>query len=191
MEQHSKYGATGKFTLHEEYSKPATFPSGGIDVTPFMSMIKYATDRNLPIRIIMFDSNKNQQYILFKKDFETCTNTNNNLRIIYTITEEQNKTGGNEWKGEKGRIDMTMLKRHLNSDDIEKSVFYICGPPAMVDAMRNILVQNLQIPAERIKIEEHSLEVFLINFNLILSSKERTGSTSFLLLQASHVHHDV
>jgi ferredoxin-NADP reductase len=49
---------------------------------------------------------------------------------------------------------MTMLKRHLNSDDIEKSVFYICGPPAMVDAMRNILVQNLQIPAERIKVEE-------------------------------------
>lgn len=44
---------------------------------------------------------------------------------------------------------MTMLKRHLNSDDIEKSVFYICGPPAMVDAMR-----NLQIPAERIKVEE-------------------------------------
>jgi hypothetical protein len=44
----------------------------------------------------MFDSNKNQQYILFKKDFESCTNTNKNLRIIYTITEEQNKTGGNE-----------------------------------------------------------------------------------------------
>jgi glycine betaine catabolism B len=59
-------------------------------------MIKYATDKNLPIRIIMFDSNKNQQYILFKKDFESCTNTNKNLRIIYTITEEQNKTGGNE-----------------------------------------------------------------------------------------------
>jgi glycine betaine catabolism B len=101
----------------------------------------------------MFDSNKIQQNISFKKDFESCTNTNKNLRIIYTITEKQNKTGGNEWKYEKGRIDTTMLKRHLHFYDIEKSVFYICGPPAMVDAMRNILVQNLQIPAERIKVK--------------------------------------
>jgi predicted ferric reductase len=30
----------GKFVLHEDYSKPAVFLSGGIGVTPFRSMIK-------------------------------------------------------------------------------------------------------------------------------------------------------
>src|SRR5262249_14533624 len=50
-------GPEGKFVLHEDYSKPAVFLSGGIGVTPFRSMIKDATDRHLPIKIIMFDSN--------------------------------------------------------------------------------------------------------------------------------------
>jgi glycine betaine catabolism B len=147
-------GPQGKFTLHEDHSKPAVFLSGGIGVTPFRSMVKYATDKNLPIRIIMLDSNNNQQNILFKKDFENCATINKNLKIIYTITEVQNKDGDNEWKGEKGRIDIAMLKRHLESDDIERSIFYICGPPAMVTAMRNILEQDLQITAQRIKVEE-------------------------------------
>ncbi|MDW0216334.1 MAG: Rieske 2Fe-2S domain-containing protein [Nitrososphaeraceae archaeon] len=147
-------GPLGKFTLHEDYSKPAIFLSGGIGVTPFRSMIKYATDKNLPVRIIMFDSNKNQENILFKMDFENCTNTNKNLRIIYTITEEQNVTENKEWKGEKGRIDMAMLKRHLEPGDLEKSIFYLCGPPPMVKAMQETLDQNLQVPGERIKVEE-------------------------------------
>jgi len=53
-------GPEGQFVLHEDYSKPAVFLSGGIGVTPFRSMIKYATDKQLPLRIIMFDSNKNR-----------------------------------------------------------------------------------------------------------------------------------
>jgi ferredoxin-NADP reductase/nitrite reductase/ring-hydroxylating ferredoxin subunit len=150
-------GPQGKFTLHEEYSNPAIFLSGGIGVTPFRSMIKYATDKNLHIRIIMLDSNRSRQNILFKNDFDKCADTNKSLKIVYTITEEQkeqNKNGDDGWKGEKGRIDVAMLKRYLNSDDLEKGIFYICGPPAMVKAMQDILEVDLQIPAERIKIEE-------------------------------------
>ena len=146
-------GPEGKFILHEDYSKPAVFLSGGIGVTPFRSMIKYATDKNLPVRIIMFDSNKNQENILFKMEFDNCVNVNKNLRVIYTITEE-GQIDGKEWNGEKGRIDMKMIKKHLDSTELEKSIFYICGPPAMLKAMQEILGENLQIPPDRIKVEE-------------------------------------
>jgi ferredoxin-NADP reductase/nitrite reductase/ring-hydroxylating ferredoxin subunit len=147
-------GPQGKFTLHKDHSKPAIFLSGGIGVTPFRSMIIYATDKNLPLKIIMLDSNRSRQNILFRNDFDKCADTNKNLKIVYTITDEQNKNGDDEWKGEKGRIDIAMLKRYLNSDDIEKGIFYMCGPPAMVKAMQDKLEVDLQIPAERIKIEE-------------------------------------
>lgn len=146
-------GPLGKFTLHEDYSRPAVFLSGGIGVTPFRSMIKYATDMKLPVRIIMFDSNRNEQNILFRTDFENCSRANENLRIIYTITSEQDVVN-KEWKGEKGKIDAAMLKRHLESGDLENCIFYICGPPPMLKAMQEILAQNLRVPAERIKVEE-------------------------------------
>jgi ferredoxin-NADP reductase len=60
-------GPQGKFVLHEDFSKPAVFLSGGIGVTPFRSIIKHATDKQLSIKIVMFDSNRNQEDILFKK----------------------------------------------------------------------------------------------------------------------------
>src|SRR5439155_7350309 len=82
-------GPQGNFVLHEDYSKPAIFLSGGIGVTPFRSMIKYATDKQLPIKIIMFDSNRDEKNILYKNEFDAAANSNQNLRIIYTISEEE------------------------------------------------------------------------------------------------------
>jgi glycine betaine catabolism B len=160
-------GPEGKFTLHENYSKPAVFLSGGIGVTPFRSMIKYTTDKQLPIKIVMFDSNRNQTNILYKREFDECANINKNLKIVYTVTEEE---GGEEqpvqtssslsssrtvtWNGERGRIDKAMLTRYLSDDDIKSSIFYICGPPGMVNAMQNLVQNELQIPKKQIKIEE-------------------------------------
>jgi glycine betaine catabolism B len=60
-------GPEGQFVLHDDYSKPAVFLSGGIGVTPFRSMIKYTTDKQLPLKIVMFDSNRDPTNILFKK----------------------------------------------------------------------------------------------------------------------------
>ncbi|MDQ3947940.1 MAG: Rieske 2Fe-2S domain-containing protein, partial [Thermoproteota archaeon] len=45
-------GPEGQFVLHEDYSKPAVFLSGGIGVTPFRSIVKYATDKQLPLKIV-------------------------------------------------------------------------------------------------------------------------------------------
>ncbi len=53
--------------------------SGGIGVTPFRSMIKFATDKQLPVKIIMFDSNRNEQNILYKDEFDRWANQNKNL----------------------------------------------------------------------------------------------------------------
>jgi glycine betaine catabolism B len=157
-------GPQGKFVLHEDYSKAAVFLSGGIGVTPFRSMIKYATDKQLPIKIIMFDSNRNQENTLFKKEFDEYANINRNLKIFYTITEEEEKeraqnfssssSVSQQWTGERGRIDKDMLTKHLTDDEIRNSIFYTCGPPGMIKAMQKLLQEDIQIPKDRIKVEE-------------------------------------
>jgi ferredoxin-NADP reductase/nitrite reductase/ring-hydroxylating ferredoxin subunit len=147
----------GEFTLPEDYSKPVVFLSGGIGVTPFRSMIKYATDRQLPLKITMFDSNRNQANILYKDEFDAWAKLNKNLKNVYTITGEQAEaphSASSEWKGEKGYIDKSMLSRHLSSDEINNSVFYICGPPAMLAAMKKLLQEGLGVLGDRIRVEE-------------------------------------
>lgn len=151
-------GPEGQFVLHQDYSKPAVFLSGGIGVTPFRTMIKYATDKQLPVKIVMFDSNRNRSNIIFKKEFDDWAKINKNLKIIYTITDEdrheQSFTTANDWRGEYGRIDKAMILKYLDTKILNNSIFYICGPPAMVNAMQTLLKDDLQIPKERIKVEE-------------------------------------
>jgi ferredoxin-NADP reductase/nitrite reductase/ring-hydroxylating ferredoxin subunit len=151
-------GPEGQFVLHQDYSKPAVFLSGGIGVTPFRSMIKYATDRQLPTRIIMFDSNRDRGNILFRKDFDDWERVNKNLKIIYTIDEneqrKQSLSTANDWKGEYGRINKAMILKYINTNTLNNSIFYICGPPGMLKAMQALLQEDLNIPKERIKVEE-------------------------------------
>lgn len=148
-------GPEGKFVLHDDYSKPAVFLSGGIGVTPFRSMIKNATDRQLPVKIVMFDSNRNEQNILYKNEFDEWVTTNQNLKIIYTVTgDEPSSLPADEWKGEHGRIDKSMLDKYLTKEELDNSIYYTCGPPGMINAMQNLLQKELQIPKDRIKIEE-------------------------------------
>jgi ferredoxin-NADP reductase/nitrite reductase/ring-hydroxylating ferredoxin subunit len=154
-------GPEGQFVLHEDYSKPAVFLSGGIGVTPFRSMLKYATDKQLPVKIIMFDSNRNRSNILFRKEFDDWANRNKNLKIMYTISEDEvleheqsSSAAKNDWKGEYGRIDKAMILKYVDSNILDSSIFYICGPPSMLKAMQTLLQTEIGIPKERIKVEE-------------------------------------
>ncbi len=146
------WGPEGEFVPHDDHFKPAVFLSGGIGVTPFRSMIKFATDKQLPIKIIMFDSNRNEQNILYKDEFDKWAGQNKNVKIIYTITEEQGSDATN-WTGECGRIDRSMLERHLSKDEIDNAIFYLCGPPGMLKAMQELLQKEMQVPNNRLKVE--------------------------------------
>ncbi len=151
-------GPEGQFVLHEDYSKPAVFLSGGIGVTPFRSMLKYATDKQLPLKIIMFDSNRNRKNTLFKKEFDLWVSMNKNINIIYTVSEWNNDgpfpSAPNEWRGESGRIDKDMILRHMDTDMLDNSIIYICGPPEMVKAMQSLIQEELNVSKDRIRVEE-------------------------------------
>lgn len=151
-------GPEGQFVLHDDYSKPAVFLSGGIGVTPFRSMIRYATDKQLPLKIVMFDSNSDPDSILFKKEFDDWTTLNKNLKIIYTVSEDKHEedqsTVRTDWKGEYGRINKVLILKYLDNALLNNSIFYICGPPSMMKAMQSLLQEELKISKEKIKVEE-------------------------------------
>ena len=44
------------------------------------------------------------------------------------------------WSGEVGRISQAMLSRYLNN--LRGPIYYIAGPPAMVSALRKMLVES-------------------------------------------------
>jgi NAD(P)H-flavin reductase len=69
------------------------------------------------------------------------------------VSNSATETKG-DWNGERGRIDRTMIERHLSKEEISNAIFYICGPPGMIKALEGLLQKQFQIQEGRIKVEE-------------------------------------
>lgn len=139
-------GPYGMFVLNEQHD--GILLAGGIGITPFRSYMEYATDKKLKNNLTLFYSNKTPEDIAFREELEDISKVNKNIRIVETITRpEESKE---KWPGTVGRIDESMIKENA---DIGSAIFYICGPPAMVDAMLEV-VKGMGMPKEKIKTEK-------------------------------------
>ena len=134
----------GFFTFEGEHDKVGML-TGGIGITPLRSMCKYVTDKKLSAKITLLYSNKTEQDIVFKDQFDEMHKQNKNLKIIYTLTRQTK-----EWKDYTGRIDKDIVKKEI--PDYKDRFFYVCGPPKLVEAMENIL-KELEVPKDHIKEE--------------------------------------
>ncbi len=134
----------GKFTFDKKTKKMAML-SGGIGITPLRSMCKYSTDLQLENNILLLYGNNTIEDIVFKEELDHLQKENKNLKIVYTLNNPPSK-----WEGYTGYIDTEMIKKEVS--DYASRVFYICGPPAMVEAMKRLL-QELNIFSEQIKTE--------------------------------------
>lgn len=137
-------GPFGSFTLKEQEKKIAML-AGGIGVTPFRSMIQYSVDKELDNDIILICSNRTEEDIIFKEDFDEMMRKKQNFSIVLTCTRP-----GRQWTGRSGRIDLVMIQNVI--PDFSERLFYICGPPTLVESMRKLL-QEMYIPDERILFE--------------------------------------
>jgi len=134
-------------------SSPLTQPkkkvamlSGGIGITPFRSMCRYATDSKLETDIILCYGNKTSDDIVFKQEFDQMKKQNKHFKIIHTLSRDDPN-----WTGRTGRIDATMITHDL--PDYAQRMFYLCGPPPMMDAMQGYL-QELNVPKQKIIVEK-------------------------------------
>ena len=134
----------GKFTFIGENKKIALL-AGGIGITPFRSICKYCTDKQLKTKITLLYGNLTEEDIVFREDFEKMQNQNKNLNCVFTINE-----GNDDWKGLTGFINAEMIKKEI--PDYKNTIFFLCGPPGMVKALEGIINQ-LGILANQIRVE--------------------------------------
>lgn len=144
-------GPEGTFVLDEKEKGPHVFIAGGIGITPFRSMIKYAIDKNTSTEIHLIYSNSLPEQITFRKELENWAKKSDNIKIDMTVTKpEESKE---KWNGLAGRIDEKMIKSQI--PNLKSQTFWICGPPAMVDAMEKIMGE-LDLSASRVRSEKFS-----------------------------------
>ncbi|MGD6934436.1 MAG: FAD-dependent oxidoreductase [Candidatus Bathyarchaeia archaeon] len=134
----------GKFTFEGEHPKIALL-CGGIGITPFISIIKNATDKNLDTKITLFYGCRTEADVAFKTELEELAKKNSKFKLMIVLSQ-----ASSDWKGAAGYINAEMVQKEV--PDFKDTVFFACGPPPMVTAMQG-LVEKLGLPKEQLKLE--------------------------------------
>jgi ferredoxin-NADP reductase len=145
------FGPMGQFVLDEDSEEENVFIAGGIGITPFHSMLKDTAANNITKSLTLFVSFSIPEEVIFLNELREITKNHTNIKIIYTITKPQESQIS--WNGEIGRISDVMIKKYVKN--IPNSIFYIVGPPPMVEGTQKVLA-DMNIPNDHVKTEQFS-----------------------------------
>lgn len=134
-------GPFGIFTLDKAEEKDIIFIAGGVGITPFYSMIKSNTKKD----ILLFYCSRTIKGTIFKKELDNIKE--DWLKKVYIVSEDECQ--GNV--KEKGIISKSIIAKYAK--DINNSIFFICGPEKMKDCVIKEL-KELGVKKENIIIED-------------------------------------
>ncbi|HXE38815.1 MAG TPA: FAD-dependent oxidoreductase [Azonexus sp.] len=130
-------GPSGSLTLHNNRSRPAVMIAGGIGITPFVSILRQAAHDQLPQQLLLLYSNHRPEDAAFLDELQGLEEQNKRFRLLATMT--QMSKSSQSWAGRRGPIDEALV--HQVCDELVAPIFYLAGPPALVDSMRQTLNQ--------------------------------------------------
>lgn len=111
------------------------FLAAGIGVTPFLSVMKDYSDKNIKKEIDLYYTNKSFQDIAFCEDINELAK-NKSLRVHYHLTRDQSKQ---KLISNYERIKAENIKKELGG--FTDKYFYICGPITFVSDLRKQLLK--------------------------------------------------
>ena len=142
----SAQGPTGLFVLDQTSERPVVLLSGGVGLTPLVSMLHAlaTTDR----RVLFLHACENGDVHALRGEVEAIAASRPGIaaRFCYRTPTEADRREAHFLEGV---ISRDVLQDLLHLDDYD---FYLCGPPAFMQAVY-ALVRGLGVPATRIAYE--------------------------------------
>ena len=118
-------------------------------MTPFRAFVREATARKLDTKITILYSVRTTRSIIFKDEFHQMELENPNFSFYVTCTRLREDEA---WGGRRGRITSRWVRESIR--DLPNTVFYACGPNALVEATEHLVTEDLKVPKEQMKVEK-------------------------------------
>jgi ferredoxin-NADP reductase len=140
-------GPVGRFTFDGTEADSIVLISGGVGITPMMSISRYLTDRSWPGEIFFIYACRSPADFIFANDIAALARANPKLHVTVVMERPE----GTDWKGPTGRLSTELLSQAVPK--IAARRIHLCGPPVMMDAVKGLLTQ-LKVPPEQVKTED-------------------------------------
>ncbi len=128
------HGPVGQFNCIDYPSDRVLFLSGGVGITPVMSMARWYFDTNADVDMVFIHSSRTPRDIIFQRDLENMAARIANFKL--NLVCERHESGQN-WAGYRGFFNRPMLEM-MAPDFMDREV-YCCGPTPYMNAVRNML----------------------------------------------------
>ena len=138
-------GGYGEFFYTRDMGGPLVLIAGGIGITPLMSILRYVDEAALDVPVRLVYGATAAPELLFRDRLNELAGRNSRISCVFTVTHPPQ----GPWTGMVGRINGRLLG-DLKHD--RNSLFYVCGPPAMIDDVVASL-ETMDVPRSRIKYE--------------------------------------
>jgi ferredoxin-NADP reductase/Na+-translocating ferredoxin:NAD+ oxidoreductase RnfD subunit len=137
----------GNFTLKENGRDKLAFIAGGIGITPFRSMIKYLTDKNVASDVILLYVVNNPDEFAYLRQFNEAQA--GGIRMIPIVTN----LSYNSPNFVTSKLDAELIAKLI--PDYDERLFYISGTNVLVDASK-VYLESLSVPKRKIKTDHFS-----------------------------------
>lgn len=144
-------GPYGEFFVQDTQNE-MMFIGGGAGMAPMRSHIfdQFVTHKTKR-KTTFWYGGRSKKELFYMDDFQKIASENSNFSFSVALSDPQ---PDDNWQGYVGVIHQVIydqyLKKHENPEDIE---YYICGPPAMLQAVLTML-DSLGVPPEMIHYDD-------------------------------------
>ena len=147
----SAIGPFGDFHIKNS-GREMVYLGGGSGMAPLKSHISYLLETQQSERRISFwFGARTRQDIFYREEMESLALSHPNFTFHVALSEPQ---PGDDWTGHTGFIHAVLKQQFLELHPNPKQIdYYLCGPPAMIQAARSML-EALGVPTGQVAYDE-------------------------------------
>jgi glycine betaine catabolism B len=141
------YGPLGTFLY--DPTRPGVFLAGGIGITPFRGMLRYAVDSGGASENRLLYSARVPEEFVFREELNAMAGASPHVQVHYTVTRPTESKSA--WSGRVGRIDEAWIREV--AEPLARPKFYVAGLPGMVEEVVALLQGPLSVAEDDIDYE--------------------------------------
>lgn len=139
-------GPVGKFTFTGKEADSIVLISGGVGITPMVSISRYLTEQSWPGDIFFIYVCRTPADYIFADEIAALERRNPKLHVAITMTRPE----GTDWKGPRGHLTKELLTQTV--PNLTSRRIHLCGPIPMMDATKALLAE-MGVPPDQLKTE--------------------------------------
>jgi len=139
-------GPVGKFTFDGTEADSIVLISGGVGITPMVSISRYLTEQSWPGDIFFIYACRTPADYILADAIAALERENPKLHVIITMTRAE----GTDWQGPRGHLTTELLAQSV--PELTSRRIHLCGPIPMMDATKALLAE-LGVPPDQLKTE--------------------------------------